>query len=352
MAPPYGNSPTHLSTSIHTPNELLITSVREQHPSLPPDKQPLVHSSADDGDMRSSREGSHTPLSIGSRSSSSLTDVSTCSKDSSVMEGEEGEGDGGESEATSRQLTTTDSPSLSPTDQRQEEGERGSDHHSPSTTDSEGSVEQALEKERVDQLEGTKEPSTSDHLPPLSTSLSHHNAATTVPVVTVTTTTAHPPPLFTQSSNLQTPPTTQEDHTPSTSQTPPTTLQDSTPSSHMYTWHSPSTSTVRVPPPSLKLPNFFMSPQQLEESMRLLRAGALSRPPPKTRSDFPPSSMAPPLPLPSCQRGPTANHLKTLQEVRAYLESRRTAEGGAGGRPQGHEMSAAETKRLARIFSS
>jgi hypothetical protein len=90
-----------------------------------------------------------------------------------------------------------------------------------------------------------------------------------------------------------------------------------------------------------------MTPQQLEESMRSLRAGALSRAPPRTHTTTPCVQA-------QCHHHhcvpSVTTHLKTLQEVRTYLESRRTAV--ADRRPKDKEISAMETQRLARIFSS
>ena len=110
------------------------------------------------------------------------------------------------------------------------------------------------------------------------------------------------------------------------------------------------------PLPTFRLPNFFMTPQQLEESMRSLRAGALSRAPPRTNSHYPPPTTT----TTTCTQAQcshhsvssVATHLKTLQEVRSYLESRRTAAAATDRRPKAKEISSMETQRLARIFSS
>ena len=328
-----GKPPSLLVTSGLTQDEVASVEMRERS-SPPPDKEPFVRGSMEDGGVRSSREGSHTPLSISSRSASSLTDVSMCSKDSSSLAVERRDVESQSS--PSRELTRTDSPCRSPVKVVDDQQQQCSDSDSTSTVGSEGSVTQTPEEEeKIHAREDGKKPLSSDQssLPTSSTPPSHHNTSTTVsdtePVVTATTTTitAHPLPLFS--------------HDSPNSQSPPTSCKFS------LTSHPPTIpSTARVHPPSIKLPNFFMSPQQLEESMRLLRAGALSRTPPKTRCDLLSSTV--PAHARCQQSKSAANHLKTLQEVRAYLESRRTA-GPEGGR---QEMSAAETKRLARIFSS
>jgi len=86
----------------------------------------------------------------------------------------------------------------------------------------------------------------------------------------------------------------------------------------------------------IHLPNFFMPPHELEQSMRSLRASVLSRPPPRRNQE---SAFD--------HHISTKQGFRTLQEVNQYLESRRTGDAG-----QTEEISASQTQRIARIFSS
>jgi len=79
-----------------------------------------------------------------------------------------------------------------------------------------------------------------------------------------------------------------------------------------------------------------MPPHELEQSMRSLRASVLSRPPPRRNQE---SAFD--------HHISTKQGFRTLQEVNQYLESRRTGDVG-----QTEEISASQTQRIARIFSS
>ena len=346
-----GDHELHMSTTTtpsernsHSPDsptqsELPSVSVREK--SISRDE---THSSSEDdeNDRQPSFEGSPTPLVAGSRSGS-LTDVSTCSEASSTKTSL--------SQGKPTVVPETNVDRQSPSQHESEQ--RCSDFDSASEHSSIGKNHQSLEEEEKDTSTNWKNqpPSSEDLFPPpgttLSYPLSHHSTAMTTlathpaPLVTITTATTAATPFLTHPS--------------------PNSLHDSTlhqQTVHLHT-HEPnqpseyecsedtSTGVSKQPPPpaAVKLPNFFMTPEQLEESMRTLRAGALSRAPPKTCSDQPPSATH--AQHVQCHRDSVATHLKTLQEVRAYLESRRTAE-----RPPNREITTAETQRLARILSS
>ena len=114
---------------------------------------------------------------------------------------------------------------------------------------------------------------------------------------------------------------------------------------HAHT-HAHARTHTRMPTlvtPKVHLPNFFMPPHELEQSMRSLRrACVLSRPPPRTQvaSHDPDKRTA-------GGHVSTKQAFRTLREVNQYLESRR-----AGGEAQTRELSASQTQRIARIFSS
>lgn len=100
--------------------------------------------------------------------------------------------------------------------------------------------------------------------------------------------------------------------------------------------------------PAVGLPNFFMPPQDLEQSMRSLRATVLSRPPPRELFQGPRTDNSPHSTTTTSGKHSNQRAFTTVQEVNRYLESRR-----ADKTPQHRhrELSAAETQRIARIFS-
>ena len=76
--------------------------------------------------------------------------------------------------------------------------------------------------------------------------------------------------------------------------------------------------------------------------MRSLRTGVLSRPPPRSQvTGHDPDKRT------ADGHVSTKQAFRTLQEVNRYLESRRTSDGA-----QTSELSASQTQRIARIFSS
>ena len=105
-----------------------------------------------------------------------------------------------------------------------------------------------------------------------------------------------------------------------------------------------------------QLPNFFMPPEELEESMRRLRTSVLTRPPPRTRwqgtekenrtasTDTRTQSE----PKSTLQSG--TRTLRTLQEAHKYLDSRKGQRSPVAILPQ--DISSIETQRIAKIFSS
>lgn len=108
-----------------------------------------------------------------------------------------------------------------------------------------------------------------------------------------------------------------------------------------------------------QLPNFFMPPEELEESMRRLRASALTRPPPRTRQviekenrTVKSTDIRTPYEPKSTLHDGTGNTrtLRTLQEAHKYLDTRRGQRSPVSVLPQ--DVSALETQRIARIFSS
>lgn len=317
----------HIDT--HTQCELASTSVKEKSP-LPDDLLSVHGSSEEDGNRLPCSEGSRTPLTADSSRSGSLTDVSTCSKgDSAIL------------------LNCTEK--LSPLEQQMKthalcqldgDEQHSGDLESSLECSSSGKSPPPLQEEGAESVVARK-----SEMPTLPT-----HTSTTVsyyPLSHLTTTVSMPPaPQVKTTTFATTTATTITTTTPSPLHLSPNLIHQSTlqneithkPNQFIPLEHSSGKH-------SIKLPNYFMTPQQLEESMRSLRAGALSRAPPRACLDIPPET-APPQPV-QCHRESVAAHLKTLQEVRAYLESRRTAE-----RPQTREISASETQRLARIFSS
>ena len=305
-------------------NTLVSTSVREK--SVSPDDLLSEHSSSEEGDDRQPcSEGSQT---AGSRSGS-LADVSVCSKDGSVILLNSTE----KLSPLKQQMKTDALCQLGGDEQYSGDLESSLEcspsGKSPPTLEEEGGESDVAKTPTLPRCTAT---AVSSHLNTHSATVAVPQAplvkTTTVATTTTTITTTTPPP-----AHLSLSPT-----------------HDSKPNAleHSSSRHFEVGSTgAALPPPvaAVKLPNFFMTPQQLEESMRSLRVGALSRAPPRSCLDVP-LKTAPPQHV-RCHRESVAAHLKTLQEVRAYLESRRTAE-----RPQTREMSASETQRLARIFSS
>ncbi len=89
-----------------------------------------------------------------------------------------------------------------------------------------------------------------------------------------------------------------------------------------------------------QMPNFFMPPAELEESMRRLRASALNRPVPRTKAQQENRAT----------RSPGGTHtVHTLREVQQYLNSRKFERLSSEAKPN---VSTHETQRIARIFSS
>ena len=357
------NSPSSPHINSHTQSEQSSINVREKSP-LPDDPLSVQSSSEEDGNKLPHSEGSQTPLTAGTRSGS-LTDVSTCSKGGSAI------------------LLLSCTEKLSPSELQQMKTEsdalcqlngdeqHGSDLESSSECSSSGKSPPPLEEEGAESVVlrksemptlATHTSSAVSHVPshlntdsttvsmppppaPLAVSmplppapLVKTTTVATTTAVTITTTTPSPPhlsPTTTHHSTLQ--------HEIAR---PPPTVHQFTPLEHLPSKTESSGASLQPPARAVKLPNFFMTPQQLEESMRSLRASALSRAPPRAGLDIPQPKTASPQRV-QCHRESVAAHLKTLQEVRAYLESRRTTE-----RPHTREVSASETQRLARIFSS
>ena len=334
-------SPSLLPSDSSTQSEDANTAVSQQ--SLPSPRELSSRGLIEDSERQQvSPEGTPTPL-TGSRSGS-LTDVSMCSKDSSVIVQSYDVG----TQSTSQQQMETDTPGKSDEDEKS-----SSDSESTSECSSTCSSPQPLEDEVADNIDTSERfPTSPTHASTTRTSTSSHRA-TTAPLDTPINVTAAIPsiPHHMQQRSPH--------HSASTQEKSPFHSQKSNKDCPTLSSELPSTSTHTLPPPpppplpTFRLPNFFMTPQQLEESMRSLRAGALSsRPPPRTHPHYPPSTTTVSCAQAQCHHitagSSVANHLKTLQEVRAYLESRRTA----ADRPQAQEISAVETQRLARIFSS
>lgn len=335
------------STSLHqsdnpTQSELTSTTVRGKSP--PPSDEPfLVQSPREDSRDREEAGigGSQIPLTADSSRSGSLTDVSSCSRDSSSVTPQseshvEGQGVTLEQRMKPDSLRHSEEDELDDSDSECCLARAGSPHSS--------------KKDELDVKLDKCESQDLEKLPKSTTTSSTTSATSHLTSVTCATTVARQPDL-------------PAGKTTTVSTTPPSLLQtchDSTSEPQRsslladQTKHPPENlknppSRRATLPPSVRLPNFFMTPQQLEESMRSLRAGALSRPPPKTHS----GATSPPKPAwlqehHHSHHESLAAHLKTLQEVRAYLEARRTVDRS----PQTCEISAAETQRLARIFST
>lgn len=98
--------------------------------------------------------------------------------------------------------------------------------------------------------------------------------------------------------------------------------------------------------PEVPLPNFFMPPLELEQTMRSLRASALSRPPPKNLFE----GHSPPGHQCTAHSPKDFTRVRTLQDVSRYLSSRRSSRDTCP--PRHHELSFKDTERLARIFAS
>ena len=107
--------------------------------------------------------------------------------------------------------------------------------------------------------------------------------------------------------------------------------------------------------PEISLPNFFMPPQELEMTMRSLRASALSRPPPRSlfQGHSPPHHQ-----MGTRDSSHTASSqssgVRTLQDVNQFLESRRLSSDvqSQSRSARCQELSAKAAQRLSRIFTS
>ena len=340
-------SPSLLPADSSTQSE----AISEQSLSPPPAPGDLsMHGLVEEDSERqvASPEDTPTPL-TGSRSGS-LTDVSMCSEDSSVVV----QSHDVEMQSISQQPMKTDLPG-----KLDENEQLASNPDSPSESNSICSSPQPTLEAEVADMDKRDTPSASERFPTSTTSnsstISHQ--VTTAPLDTLTSVTTTVPSM---SHHTQTP-----HHSSSGQERSQKKLKKDSPT---LTSEHPSTSTsdrtheqappLLAPPPPLptfQLPNFFMTPQQLEESMRSLRAGALSRAPPRTHPHYPPPTTCTTTTCMQAQchhhcASSAETHLKTLQEVRSYLESRRTA--ATDRRPKAKEISAMETQRLARIFSS
>ena len=307
----------------------------------------LVEEEDSERRQMASPEDAPTPL-TGSRSGS-LTNVSMCSEDSPVVHMHVVQSHGVETQSLSRQQMKTDLPG-----KLDENEQLASNSDSPSESSSISSSPQpTLETElEVADVDKRDTPPAPERFPTSATSrtssITHQVATAPLDTITSMTTAISSIPHHTHTPPHQ--PTSGQETSPGkkfkkdslTSEHPSTSMSDRT--------HEQAPPLMAPPPPlpTFQLPNFFMTPQQLEESMRSLRTGALSRAPPRTPHP-PPTTTA----CTQCYRHcvPTvASHLKTLQEVRSYLDSRRTA--ATDRRPKAKEISAMETQRLARIFSS
>lgn len=107
-----------------------------------------------------------------------------------------------------------------------------------------------------------------------------------------------------------------------------------------------------------RLPNFFMPPEELEVSMRRLRASALTRPPPRLWQGVEKENK-----MLLTNRGAQLKHtasnsqgmssaetLRTLQEAHKYLDTQKGQRSRVSVLPK--DISSFETQRIARIFSS
>ena len=105
--------------------------------------------------------------------------------------------------------------------------------------------------------------------------------------------------------------------------------------------------------PEVCLPNFFMPPQELERTMKVLRASTLARPPPRTLFEGHCSSQHQlDYTHDSCTTQSSA--VRTLEDVNHFLKSRRAS--GRDETPssldQCQSMSTKAVQRLSRIFVS
>ena len=107
--------------------------------------------------------------------------------------------------------------------------------------------------------------------------------------------------------------------------------------------------------PEVSLPNFFMPPRELEQTMRSLRASALSRPPPRTLfgDHNPPQTQ----PMDSCEAHlalllQQSSQVRTLQDVNEFLKSRRAGRDVQIEAGHYQEISTKHAQRLSRIFTS
>ena len=328
----------------------------EQSLSVSPPPAPLGELSSlmhglveEEGERRQMASPEDTPTPLSGSRSGSLTDVSICSEDSSVVV----QSRDVEMQSIPQKQMKTDLPG-----KLDENEQLASNSDSSSESSSICSSPQPTLEAKVADMDKRDALPSSERLPTSTTSttstISHPVTAVPLDTLTSMTTTV---PHHTQTPHSST----------SGQEKSPKTVKNNSPRATLTSeHHSMSTSDRRhekapppllAPPPPLptfQLPNFFMTPQQLEESMRSLRAGALSRTPPRTHAHHHP----PPTTTASMQAQchhqhcvpSVASHLKTLQEVRSYLESRRTAV--TDTRPKAKEISAMETQRLARIFSS
>ena len=300
----------------------------------PPPGELWVHGLVEeDGERQISPEDPPTPL-TGSRSGS-LTDVSMCSEDSSVI----AQSHDIETQSISQQQMKNDPPGKT--------GDLAS--NSESTSESSSTSPRPTLEAEVAEKEAPA--TTSERFPtsttPTTSMNSHQATSAPLGIPACVTTTVPSMPHHTQTlphstaAQEKSPQNLNRDSSPLSSEQPSMLTHDKAPP-------------LLAPPPPLptfRLPNFFMTPQQLEESMRSLRAGALSRAPPRTHShNPPPTTTTTQTQCPHQCASSVTTHLKTLQEVRSYLESRRTA--ATDRRPTSKEISAVETQRLARIFSS
>jgi hypothetical protein len=112
--------------------------------------------------------------------------------------------------------------------------------------------------------------------------------------------------------------------------------------------------------PEISLPNFFMPPQELEHTMRSLRASALTRPPPRKLfggHNLPPQSQ------PNCHNSSHTvsssssqwSAVRTLRDVNQFLKLRRASgdtQLQASSTAQHQTLSDKAAQRLSRIFTS
>lgn len=129
--------------------------------------------------------------------------------------------------------------------------------------------------------------------------------------------------------------------------------------SHPASLHShPLSTTGPSAATGLRLPNFFMPPHELEQSMRSLRASALSRPPPRLPGLFltHQSRWRESRGTVGADSSCGQRTFRTVQEINEYLESRRDPEADVAKQlpPQRRprELTTTEADRIARIFSS